>query len=157
MDYLSSRALKLTPQRERIFEVVFATHEHFSADTLYGWLARQEGPKVSRATVYRTLALLLEGGFVEGLDAGSGELVYEHVLGHKHHDHMVCIECGRIEEFFDERIEKLQQAACVSKGFELVEHVLRLRGYCKSCSKKRERDDQQAAPAANSDLDATPD
>lgn len=137
-DYLQTQGAKLTPQRSRIFERAFATHEHFSAETLYDWLREEEGPRVSRATVYRTLALLQEGGFVEALDTGRGELVYEHVLGHPHHDHMVCLECGRIEEFRDDRIEELQQENCERKGFELVEHSLRLMGYCKQCRKKRE-------------------
>jgi Fur family ferric uptake transcriptional regulator len=135
--FLKSRSLKLTSQRKRIFERAFATHDHFSADTLYAWLKAESGDKASRATVYRTLALLLEGGFVEALDAGTGELVYEHVLGHQHHDHMVCLGCGRIEEFQDERIEELQLEACRKKGFQLVNHDLRLRGYCRSCARKR--------------------
>lgn len=135
--FLRSRSLKLTPQRRRIFERAFATHEHFSAERLYDWLREEPGPRVSRATVYRTLGLLLEGGFLAAFDAGAGELVYEHVLGHHHHDHMLCLSCGRIDEFHDERIEELQLEACRRKGFELVTHDLRLRGYCKSCARKR--------------------
>jgi Fur family ferric uptake transcriptional regulator len=135
--FLKGHSLKLTAQRRRIFDRAFETHEHFSAETLYEWLKAESGDKVSRATVYRTLALLLEGGFVEALDAGRGELVYEHVLGHQHHDHMLCIDCGKIEEFQDERIEELQLEACRKKGFQLVSHDLRLRGYCKACAKKR--------------------
>jgi Fur family ferric uptake transcriptional regulator len=135
--FLRARALKLTSQRRRIFDRAFETHDHFSAERLYEWLKSEPGPKVSRATVYRTLALLLEGGFVEALDAGRGELVYEHVLGHHHHDHMVCLECGKIEEFHDERIEELQIEASRKKGFLLVSHDLRLRGYCRACAKKR--------------------
>jgi Fur family ferric uptake transcriptional regulator len=134
--FLRSRSLKLTAQRRRILRRAFATHEHFSAERLYGWLRQEEGPRVSRATVYRTLGLLLEGGFVEALDTGSGELVYEHVLGHHHHDHMLCVGCGRIEEFHDGRIEELQLEACRRKGFELVSHDLRLRGYCRACVRK---------------------
>ena len=135
--FLKTRGLKLTSQRRRIFERVFATHEHFSAEALVGWLAREQGPRASRATVYRTLGLLLEGKFLSALDAGQGELVYEHVLGHMHHDHMLCLACGKIEEFHDERIEELQLAACRKKGFELVSHDLRLRGYCRACARKR--------------------
>lgn len=135
--FLKGHTLKLTAQRRRIFDRAFATHEHFSAETLYAWLKAETGDEVSRATVYRTLALLLEGGFVEALDAGRGELVYEHVLGHQHHDHMLCTDCGKIEEFQDERIEELQLEACRKKGFQLVSHDLRLRGYCKACAKKR--------------------
>ncbi len=80
---------------------------------------------------------MLEGKFLSALDAGQGELVYEHVLGHMHHDHMLCLECGKIEEFHDERIEELQLAACRKKGFELVSHDLRLRGYCRACARRR--------------------
>lgn len=136
-EFLRTRTLKLTSQRRRIFDRAFGTHEHFSAETLYAWLRDEPGERVSRATVYRTLALLVEGNFVESLDAGRGELVYEHVLGHAHHDHMVCLTCGKIEEFHDERIEQLQIEACRKKGFQLESHDLRLRGYCRACSKKR--------------------
>ncbi len=137
--FLRQRALKLTAQRERIFQRVFATHEHFSAEKLYLWLKEEAGPRVSRATVYRTLALLVEGGFLGSLDAGNGELLYEHVLGHRHHDHMVCVECGRIEEFVDPRIEELQVAACQRKGWTLLHHNLRLFGKCRACARKGER------------------
>jgi len=136
--FLQERSLKLTAQRERIFERAFATHEHFSAETLFLWLREEKGPPVSRATVYRTLALLVEGNFLESLDTGKGELVYEHVLGHRHHDHMVCVDCGRIEEFVDERIEQLQVEACERKGFRLLDHDLRLFGTCAACTRRRE-------------------
>ena len=137
-EHLRGSALKLTAQRRRIFDRAFATHEHFTAERLYNWLREEEGAAVSRATVYRTLNLLVEGGFLESLDTGRGELLYEHVMGHRHHDHIVCLACGRIEEFYDERIERLQEEACRRKGFELVSHDLQLRGYCRSCAKKGE-------------------
>jgi Fur family ferric uptake transcriptional regulator len=135
-DYLRSSSLKVTPQRRRIFERVFSTHEHFNAETLYVWLREEEGPPVSRATVYRTLDLLAKGGFIASLDTGRGELVYEHVLGHQHHDHMVCIECGGIEEFHDERIEELQKVAADKRGFVIKSHEHRLMGTCRNCSRK---------------------
>jgi Fur family ferric uptake transcriptional regulator len=131
--FLRQRDLKLTPQRERVFNRAFATHEHFTAETFFGWMREAEGARVSRATVYRTLALLQEGGFIQSLDTGRGELVYEHTLGHRHHDHMVCLACGRIEEFHDERIEELQLEAAAKKGFVLESHLHRLLGYCKRC------------------------
>jgi Fur family ferric uptake transcriptional regulator len=137
--FLKPRALKLTPQRRRIFQRVFATHEHFSAERLYGWMRAEQGSRVSRATVYRTLSLLVAGGFLETLDTGQGELLYEHVLGHRHHDHLVCIDCGRIEEFSDERIEEFQREAAARKGFHLHYHNLRLFGTCASCTRKRTR------------------
>lgn len=135
--FLKRRSLKLTSQRRRIFDRAFDTHEHFSAEELVRWMTDEPGPRVSRATVYRTLGLLVEGEFMRSLDAGRGELVYEHTLGHRHHDHMVCLGCGKIEEFHDDRIEELQLAACEKKGFELVDHDLRLLGYCRNCRKAR--------------------
>lgn len=135
--FLKQRTLKLTNQRRRIFDRAFDTHDHFSAEELCRWLVEEPGPRVSRATVYRTLALLVEGNFMRSLDAGRGELVYEHVLGHPHHDHMVCLGCGRIEEFHDPKIEELQLAACARKGFDLVDHDLRLLGFCRACKRTR--------------------
>jgi len=136
--FLKKQGLKLTPQRRRVFERAFATHAHFSAETLYRWI-HEASRDVSRATVYRTLSLLVEGGFLESLDAGQGELLYEHVLGHRHHDHLVCLACGKIEEFTDERIEALQREAAERKGFALEYHNLRLFGTCASCTRKKGR------------------
>jgi Fur family ferric uptake transcriptional regulator len=134
--YLRKQNLRLTPQRRAIFERAFDTHQHFTAEELYNWLQAETG-KASRATVYRTLALLVEGEFLESLDVGAGELRYEHVVGHRHHDHMVCVECGRIEEFVDERIEALQEEACRAKGFQMHSHNLRIFGLCRTCVRAR--------------------
>lgn len=135
--YLRSKSLKFTAQRDRVFERTFHTHQHFTADALYTWLKEEGGAGVSRATVYRTLHLLEEGGFIESLDTGRGELVYEHVLGHAHHDHLVCMDCGKIEEFRNDQIERLQEEVAESRGFTLVNHTLRLEGYCRACARKR--------------------
>jgi Fur family ferric uptake transcriptional regulator len=134
--YLLQQDLRYTSQRKRVFDRAFETHEHFTAERLYEWLRDEPGPKVSRATVYRTLALLVEGGFLNSLDTGKGELYYEHVLGHRHHDHMVCVSCGRIDEFHSAEIERLQEQAAKERGFVLVEHDLRLFGYCKACVRR---------------------
>ncbi len=145
-EFLKGENLKLTPQRRRILDRVYATHDHFSADTLYAWLRQEEGPQVSRATVYRTLDVLSRGGFVAGLDTGDGGMVYEHVLGHEHHDHLVCMSCGRIDEFQDPEIEALQVKAAAAKGFTLVSHVLRLSGFCGPCQEKREEQSANGDP-----------
>jgi Fur family ferric uptake transcriptional regulator len=144
--FLKDRELKLTLQRRQIFERAFATHDHFSAEKLFSWL-HAEQRNVSRATVYRTLSLLVEGGFLESLDTGQGELLYEHILGHRHHDHMVCLDCGKIEEFYDQRIEELQEEAARKKGFSLRSHNLRLFGVCVSCTKRRDRQEGTNRPA----------
>ncbi len=130
--YLKECKLRLTPQRALIFERAFSTHDHFTVEMFLGWLDADKSG-VSRATLYRTLTLLVEGGFLELLDAGTGEAWYEHVQGHKHHDHLICTKCGGIEEFHEPRIEILQEEIARSRGFELKSHDLRLLGLCKRC------------------------
>jgi len=73
-------------------------------------------------------------GFVEGLDTGEGGRRFEHVLGHEHHDHMVCTRCGAILEFRDDQLEALQDAAARRVGFEIERHSLRLYGRCRACA-----------------------
>jgi Fur family ferric uptake transcriptional regulator len=111
-----------------------------TADQLYEMLRDGKDTaslRISRATVYRTLSLLTEGGFVQALDLGreSGTL-YEHTLGHEHHDHMVCLDCGRIYEFYDERLERAQEAAVKSEGFHATSHRLNVFGTCARCAQK---------------------
>jgi Fur family ferric uptake transcriptional regulator len=136
--FLRTRGLRLTRQRMAILDAIYATHKHLTADQLYELLARGERTarlKISRATVYRTLALFCEGGFVQRLDVGreSGTL-YEHTLGHEHHDHMICLECGRIYEFSDEQLELAQEAAVRRAGFHSTSHRLNVFGTCARCA-----------------------
>ena len=152
-EYLRLHDLKMTSQRRRILQRAYETHEHFSAETLHSWLREQGGSKVSRATVYRTLDLLEQGGFIQSLNTGSAELVYEHVLGHKHHDHMICLACGQIEEFHDERIEQLQEEAARKLGFEVQNHVHRLMGLCRRCKGKSRTRTRDAAAGARTSGD----
>lgn len=131
---LRQRGLRWTDQRARIVRTALATHEHYTADELLA-LCRRDDPRLSRATVYRTLAVLEEAGFVEGLDAGDGKRRFEHVLGHEHHDHMVCLQCGAIVEFRDDELERRQEAAARRHGFRIERHSLRLYGRCRGCQR----------------------
>lgn len=131
---LRKSGFRWTNQRSLIVRTALSTHEHFTAEQLLE-LCRRHDPKVSRATVYRTLAVLEEQGFVEGLDTGDGGRRFEHVLGHEHHDHMVCLLCGAIIEFRDEELEKRQDAAARRVGFRIERHSLRLYGRCRSCQR----------------------
>ncbi|MDG1490854.1 MAG: Fur family transcriptional regulator [Planctomycetota bacterium] len=139
-EFLRTESLKMTPQRRRIFEKAFEVHDHFSVERMYEWLKAEEGPAVSRATVYRTLEVLERGGFIEAVETGRGEVVYEHVLGHEHHDHMVCVMCKRIEEFQDEEIEALQRKNAERLGFVMTGHLLRLSGICGDCATELRED-----------------
>ncbi len=137
--FLRTKGLRFTRQRSAILRAIYATHRHVSADQLYA-LLHKDGKatelNISRATVYRTLALLAEGGFVQALDLGrdSGAL-YEHTLGHEHHDHMICLECGRILEFSDSRLEAVQEEAVRKHGFLARSHRLNVFGTCDRCAR----------------------
>jgi Fur family ferric uptake transcriptional regulator len=130
--YLKEHDFKLTNQRKKIIETVFASHEHFTADDLYDVL-RAKGESISKATIYRTLSLLCESGLVESRDFGRGQLYYEHVLGHEHHDHLICVDCGKVVEFRNKDMEKLQVKVAKARGFQIESHSVRIFGRCKAC------------------------
>ncbi len=133
--HLRSKGLRVTRPRQMILELAWSTHEHFTAEDIFRWACKKD-LSIARATVYRTLALLVEGGFLAPLDSGRGQLLYEHILGHKHHDHMICLHCGRIVEFRSPEIEKLQDEAAARHSFQILHHSLILEGVCGSCSRE---------------------
>jgi Fur family ferric uptake transcriptional regulator len=132
--HLRKSGFRWTSQRSLIVRTALANHAHFTAEQLLE-LCRKHDPKVSRATVYRTLAVLEEAGFVEGLETGDGGRRFEHVLNHEHHDHMVCLHCGAIVEFRDDELERRQEAAARRVGFRIERHSLRIYGACRDCQK----------------------
>jgi len=138
---LRRRGFRWTNQRAAIVRTALQSHEHFTAEELLA-LCRRLDPKVSRATVYRTLAVLEEAGFVEGLDTGDGGRRFEHVLGHDHHDHMVCLGCGSIFEFRDDELERRQEIAAKRIGFRIERHSLRIHGHCRGCQRTHKGGDQ---------------
>lgn len=131
-EFLGENSLKLTPQRRAVLEAVFATHQHFDADELVDILKKRK-KRISRATVYRALELLVSGGFVHAMELGESRKKYEHIIGHAHHDHMICTTCGRTLEFGDGMIEMLQQKVCDDLKFKAESHSLRIFGLCESC------------------------
>ncbi len=123
---------KITRQRSIIVRKVFSLHKHFTADELYKML-RSEYSGISRATVYRTLRVLVDMGFVEEREFGRGKKYYEHIIGHDSHSHFVCLKCGRIFEFPDERIEKEIEIIAGSMGFKIEKASTIVYGICKEC------------------------
>ncbi len=130
--FLGKQYLKFTPQRKAIFDAVFATHQHFDADELV-LILKEHGKNISRASVYRTLDLLVKSGLVHTLELGNSKKAYEHVAGHKHHDHLICLECGQTIEFDDSFIEMLQEKVCDRLNFQAQRHSLRIFGKCEKC------------------------
>jgi len=137
-DALRKSGFRWTNQRALIVREALASHDHFTAEELLD-LCRKKDPKVSRATVYRTLSVLEDAGFVEGLETGDGGRRFEHVLGHDHHDHMVCLQCEKIIEFRDDELERRQELAAKRVGFKIQRHSLRLYGSCKQCAQEQRK------------------
>ncbi len=136
--FLRSREMRLTPEREKILDEAFSLHDHFEAEDLLLRI-RQRGFRVSRATIYRTLALLVQAGVIREVIFGERHSHYEHVLGHGRHDHLICRSCGRIIEFTDETIERIQQKICDEHGFVPERHKFEITGYCVECKAQNAR------------------
>lgn len=131
-DYLRAHGLKYTPARRQLLRAIFGFHDHFTAEQLLERL-RNDGVAASKATVYRTLAVMLACDLLELHDFGEGARYYEHTFGHAHHDHLFCVNCKTIREFRDDRIEKLQGEVARRLGFDLMAHTLKMYGLCSRC------------------------
>jgi Fur family ferric uptake transcriptional regulator len=129
---LKDKGLKVTYERKVILEEALGMKRHFDADEFFLYL-KEKGYRVSRDTVYRTIPLLLESGAIQK-SVGKGKGDYFEVVTHRgHHDHMICVGCGQVIEFYSKEIEKYQSAICEKYGFRLTFHDHRLFGYCKNC------------------------
>jgi Fur family ferric uptake transcriptional regulator len=128
-DELKSSGLKATLPRIKILEVFQRTSQrHMTAEDVYKALL-VEGADIGLATVYRVLMQFEQAGLLSRSHFESGKSVFELNEGH-HHDHLVCLTCGRVEEFFDPEIEQRQRAIAQSHGFDLQDHALSLYAVC---------------------------
>ena len=121
-----AKGVKLTDQRKIISKIMSDSQDHPDVDELYKRASKID-PKISIATVYRTVKLFEEAGIVAKHDFKGGKARYEE-LNEGHHDHLIDIKTGEIIEFVDEEIEKLQQKVAVKYGYKLVDHKLELYG-----------------------------
>lgn len=131
---LRERGLKSTRQRDLILAEFFRKHHHFTVEELLEKVRRADH-RIGYATVYRMLKLLTETGLALKREFGGGRARYEHVTDH-HHDHLICIGCGEIIEFENDRIEELQEKVCRKHRFRLINHKMELYGYCQRCQEK---------------------
>lgn len=134
---LKSSGLKATLPRIKILDVFHqSSQRHMTAEDVFKSLLN-EGADIGLATVYRVLMQFEQAGILSRNHFESGKAVFELNEG-KHHDHLVCIDCGRVEEFYDAEIEKRQNAVAESKGFQLQDHALSLYAVCtkKNCQYK---------------------
>jgi Fur family transcriptional regulator, ferric uptake regulator len=146
---LKDKSLKSTSQRDDIAHVFFGGHRHMSIDELYREV-RKVNPRVGYATVYRTIKLLKECGLADEQHFADGQTRYENAdVGEQHHhDHVICDRCGRIVEFSDDDLERLQEDIATRLGFVLARHRLELYGICRDCR-------EGVRPSASTDRVAT--
>jgi Fur family ferric uptake transcriptional regulator len=135
INYLKEKSLKLTDQRRLILEIFLGTDRHFTVEELYH-LSKKKDPTLGQATVFRTLRLLCAAGIAGEVNFGDKKVRYEHRYGHQHHDHLVCVSCGRFIEAVDSRIEKLQEGLCKKFGFLPQRHKMEIFGICSRCQAK---------------------
>ncbi|MCS7008761.1 MAG: transcriptional repressor [Chthoniobacterales bacterium] len=130
MDYLAQQGLRKTSQREAIVAAALSTREHFTAEELHE-MARRIDRSVSRATVYRTLPLLVESGLLRELDLGGGLKRYDpNFLEHPTHNHIVCLDCNRIVEFVDLNLDIVALCNAKRQGFTLQGKFIKIEARC---------------------------
>jgi len=131
---LKERGVRLTRQRQILLELIDQTGEHLDAESLFE-MAKKKDPKLNRVTVYRTLKMLKAGGLVDELDLmhyGGDQHYYETRLKQEH-AHIICLRCGRVEEFFGEQLQALRGQVQSQFGFEIAFARTEIGGYCSHC------------------------
>ena len=129
---LKEHGLKATVPRLKILELMEESKiRHFSAEDIYRYLLKSN-VELGLATVYRVLTQFESAGIVIRHNFEEGHSVFE-LAGDEHHDHIVCVRCGKVEEFHDDEIEQRQNVIAKKLGFELTDHNLNMYGLCPSC------------------------
>jgi Fur family ferric uptake transcriptional regulator len=135
-DYLNSKGLKFTRPRRLIFKEIFSSKEvHPNAYEIHRRL-KSKGQKVSLATIYRTLKLLVKSGLVSEIDFGENHSHYEPEIVKAAHGHLVCLSCGEVKEFSHEKIQTLINKIGKRSHFRTDKFSIQVFGYCKNCQKK---------------------
>jgi Fur family transcriptional regulator, ferric uptake regulator len=128
-EFLRKKGYRVTPERTVILREIYASDDHFDADELFIKL-KQKGGRVSRATVYNTLELLVDCNLVSQNSFGHKHLHYERSYGYEHHDHIICDDCGKVYEFSNATIENEQKKVCADRHFDIDRHTLQIFARC---------------------------
>lgn len=126
--------MRYTPERDLIIREMYRDDSHFDIDALFLRIrTRYPKTRLAKGSIYRTLPHLIQSGLIRESLTNGGHVCYEHTLGHVHHDHMKCLGCGKIFEFCDDRIDRIQQELCEKRGFDILWHTHVIRGHCSEC------------------------
>ena len=131
---MREHGIRLTKQRELLFELIHNSHKHLNADQLYE-LAKARDPKINRVTVYRTLKVLKQEGLVDELDLlhVEGDQHYYETRLKREHAHVVCLRCGSVQEFFGDPIKQMKEDIESNLGFRIEVARTEIGGYCADC------------------------
>lgn len=143
---LQERGIRLTRQRQVLLDLIDKTGLHLDADQLYA-LAKQKDPKINRVTVYRTINMLKEVGMVDELDLmhwSGGQHYYETRLKQEH-AHVICLRCGKVEEFFGQPLQRIRRQVEAHFGFQVLIARTEVGGYCPQCRRLSAQELQTAA------------
>jgi len=141
-DMIKSLGLNNSVQREYVLKILFDSDQHLNAEELLHQVKTTYNVNIGIATVYRILNLLEDLNIVKSISINRQDFkVYELNLK-PHHDHMVCIKCNAIVEFFDAELEKIQELVAQEKGFQLQSHTMMLYGVCKKCKEKEKENEK---------------
>ena len=143
-EHLAARGFRMTRQRGLILDMFLKKEGHLSPEELYG-LVKTRDRTVGRATVYRMLRLMKEADLARQVNLGDGLARYEHKYGHAHHDHLICLRCGKAIEVVDAEIEALQEKLAGKHGYSLTGHQMDLFGLCPGCREKGKMDSERKA------------
>jgi len=145
---LRERGIRLTRQRRILLDLLDHSGRHLNAETLYQ-MAIEKDPRINRVTVYRTLKLLKKGGLIDELDLMhfEGDQHYYESRLKQEHAHLICLRCGKVEEFFGEPLQKMRKQVETNLGFKIVVARTEMGGYCPDCQSQLAQEKSASAPA----------
>lgn len=134
--YLREQGLPVTPQREAVADAIFTSQGHLSVEDIESTL-RGTGERIGKATIYRTVEILVRSGLVEEHDFGEGFKRYEHLFGSTPiHEHLICINCHTVVEFQSPEVVRVQEETAQANGFLPIRHRLEIYGLCEQCQEQ---------------------
>ena len=136
LNSLKEKSLRVTKERMTLLEEIMKTRGHFDSEELYDKI-RSKGLKISRATIYNTLNVLVECGLISKYRFGENHARFEKAIGRPRHDHLICLECGDIIEFVNEKLDAIQKEVCEENKFKWHNSTLQIFGICAKCQAKK--------------------